>query len=111
MADATARPAAGRAADEPTGLRGLWRWIARPRGEYLLAVPDDARARLARGWLALALAAIIGAGVYSVLLVVSRTRGAWWRIGAMALALLALANPVFTQEDRDPLKSVVAVVL
>jgi len=75
LADATARPAAGRAADEPTGLRGLWRWIARPRGEYLLAVPDDARARLARGWLALALAAIIGAGVYSVLLVVSRTPG------------------------------------
>ncbi len=27
------------------------------------------------------------------------------------LALLALGNPVFTQEDRDPLQSVVAVVL
>ncbi|MBN8938525.1 MAG: hypothetical protein J0H01_03500 [Rhizobiales bacterium] len=47
----------------------------------------------------------------AVLLLVSRTRGAWWRIGAMALALLALGNPVFTQEDRDPLKTVVAVVL
>jgi hypothetical protein len=59
--------------------------------------------------------ALIGAAVVVLamagLLVVSRTRGAWWRIGAMALALLALANPVFTQEDRDPLRTVVAVVL
>jgi len=38
-------------------------------------VPADARAKLARGWLQLALAAIIGAGVYSILLVVSRTPG------------------------------------
>ena len=56
-------------------------------------------------------AAAVAVVVLSLLLVVSRTRGAWWRIGAMALALLALANPVFTQEDRDPLKTVVAVVL
>lgn len=47
----------------------------------------------------------------AALLIVSRSRGAWWRIGAMVLALLALANPVFTQEDRDPLRTVVAVVL
>ncbi|QCI63485.1 hypothetical protein [Phreatobacter stygius] len=56
-------------------------------------------------------AAAIAVVILSALLLVSRTRGAWWRIGAMALALLALANPVFTQEDRDPLRTVVAVVL
>ncbi|MFN3853826.1 MAG: hypothetical protein ACK4M0_05470 [Phreatobacter sp.] len=59
--------------------------------------------------------ALIGAALVVLamagLLVLSRTRGAWWRIGAMTLALLALANPVFTQEDRDPLRTVVAVVL
>jgi len=59
---------------------------------------------------ALALAAL-AASLVAGLLLLSRTRGSWWRIGAMTLALLALANPVFTQEDRDPLQSVVAVVL
>ncbi|MCZ7565348.1 MAG: cbb3-type cytochrome c oxidase subunit I [Burkholderiales bacterium] len=80
MAEVTARPAARRDARAAggAGARGLGRlgeWLARPRGAYLLVVPDDARARLARGWLALALAAIIGAGLYSILLVVSRTPG------------------------------------
>ncbi|MDP3548446.1 MAG: hypothetical protein Q8S29_19915, partial [Phreatobacter sp.] len=59
---------------------------------------------------ALALAALAAALVAGLLLL-SRTRGSWWRIAAMTLALLALANPVFTQEDRDPLQSVVAVVI
>jgi hypothetical protein len=62
-------------ADEGRGVVRFWRWIARPRGEYRVAVPEDTRAQLARGWLHLALAAIIGAGVYSILLVVSRTPG------------------------------------
>ncbi len=62
-------------AHEGRGAGRFLRWIARARGEYLLVVPDDARGRLARGWLLLALAAIIGAGVYSILLVVSRTPG------------------------------------
>ncbi len=57
--------------------------MARPRGEYLLAVPEGARAELARGWLQLALAAIIGAGVYSLLLVVSRTP---WLAGLFPVA-------------------------
>ena len=48
-------------------------WPALPRADYLLAVPQDARRRLALGWLWLGLAALIGAGVFSLLLVASRT--------------------------------------
>jgi hypothetical protein len=61
------------------------------------------------GWALIAAAVAVLA--VAALLLVSRSRGSWWRIGAMALTLLALANPVFTQEDRDPLRTVVAVVL
>ena len=39
---------------------------------YTLAVPRDARRRLALAWLGLALAALIGAGLFSLLLVLSR---------------------------------------
>ena len=42
---------------------------------YRLAVPRDARLELARGWLWLGLAALIGSGLFSVLLVLSRTPG------------------------------------
>ena len=42
---------------------------------YALPVPTDARRTLARGWLWLALAALIGSGLFSVLLVLSRTPG------------------------------------
>ena len=42
---------------------------------YLLSVPQDARRALARGWLWLGLLALIGSGIYSVLLVASRTPG------------------------------------
>mgnify|MGYP001603634526 CR=1 FL=1 len=48
---------------------------AQPGNSYLLAVPADARARLARGWLWLGLVALIGSGLFSVLLVLSRTPG------------------------------------
>ena len=46
---------------------------------YDLAVPQGAQRRLARAWLALALAALIGSGLFSLLLVLSRTPGvnAW----------------------------------
>ena len=40
---------------------------------YALAVPRGARAALARGWLGLGLLALIGSGLFSVLLVLSRT--------------------------------------
>ncbi|MEO8654183.1 MAG: cbb3-type cytochrome c oxidase subunit I [Ramlibacter sp.] len=42
---------------------------------YRITVPRDARLELARGWLWLGLAALIGSGLFSVLLVLSRTPG------------------------------------
>src|SRR5512141_3401399 len=57
-------------------------------------------------WLALAAIVVIGA-----LLLVSRSRGAAVRVTALALIVLALANPSFTREDREPLSSVAAVVI
>jgi hypothetical protein len=56
----------------------------------------------------IALAAIV---VISALLLLGRPRGAAVRIMALALILLALANPSFTREDREPLSSVAAVVI
>ncbi|MGY3529480.1 hypothetical protein [Bradyrhizobium sp. USDA 4452] len=49
--------------------------------------------------------------VIAALLLLSRPRGAAVRVAALALILLALANPSFTREDREPLSSVVAVVV
>jgi hypothetical protein len=57
-------------------------------------------------WLALAAIAVIAA-----LLLIGRPRGAAIRVTALALILLALANPSFTREDREPLSSVAAVVI
>src|SRR6201994_4522566 len=54
------------------------------------------------------LAAIV---VISALLLLGRSRGAALRVAALALILLALANPSFTREDREPLSSVAAVVI
>lgn len=42
---------------------------------YALPVPTDARRTLARGWLWLGLIALIGSGLFSILLVLSRTPG------------------------------------
>src|ERR1700752_2621431 len=57
-------------------------------------------------WVALAAIVVIGA-----LLLLGRSRGAAVRVFALALVLLALANPSFTREDREPLSSVAAVVI
>src|ERR1700722_11111880 len=57
-------------------------------------------------WLALAAIVVIAA-----LLLLGRARGAAVRIAALALILLALANPSFTREEREPLSSVAAVVI
>ena len=54
------------------------------------------------------LAAIV---VIAALLLIARARGAAVRVAALALILLALANPSFTREDREPLSSVAAVVI
>ena len=55
--------------------------------------------------------AIAAALVVAALLVLSRSRGALVRAGALALLALALANPSFTREDREPLTSVAVVVV
>src|SRR5690348_8115333 len=57
-------------------------------------------------WAALGVAAVI-----ALLLFVTRTRGAGIRTVALALLVLALANPSLTREDRDPLTSVAVVVV
>jgi hypothetical protein len=51
------------------------------------------------------------AALVAALLLLSRSRGALTRSIALALAVVALANPSLTREDRDPLTSVVAIVL
>jgi hypothetical protein len=57
-------------------------------------------------WAAAAVAVIM-----SALLLFISSRGALLRSTAMAFLILALANPSFTREDRDPIPSVVAVVI
>jgi hypothetical protein len=54
------------------------------------------------------LAAIV---VIAAVLMFARARGAAIRVAALALILLALANPSFTREEREPLSSVAAVVV
>jgi hypothetical protein len=44
-------------------------------GRYTLALPRDARQRLATGWLALGIASLAASGILAVLLVASRTPG------------------------------------
>jgi len=57
-------------------------------------------------WLALGAIVVIAA-----LLLLGRSRGALVRLAALALIALALANPSFTREDREPLSSVAVVVI
>src|SRR5215472_15610057 len=57
-------------------------------------------------WVAIAAIALIAG-----LLLLARSRGWAVRVAALALIVLALANPSFTREDREPLSSVVAVVV
>jgi hypothetical protein len=57
-------------------------------------------------WVALAAIVVIG-----IVLLMGRPRGALVRVAALALILLALANPSFTREEREPLTSVAAVVI
>src|SRR5215468_3805565 len=57
-------------------------------------------------WIAIGAIVVIAA-----LLLLARARGAAVRVAALALIVLALANPSFTREDREPLSSVAAVVV
>jgi len=57
-------------------------------------------------WAAFAAAALI-----SLMLLLARSRGAVVRAIALALMVLALANPSLTREDRDPIPSVAAVIV
>jgi hypothetical protein len=57
-------------------------------------------------WVAAAIVVIL-----ALLLFVSRSRGATIRAIALGLVVLALANPSFTREDRDPLSSIAVVVV
>ena len=57
-------------------------------------------------WIAIAAIALIAG-----LLLLARSRGWAVRVAALALIVLALANPSFTREDREPLSSVAAVVV
>jgi len=56
-------------------------------------------------WAAAGVALLIAA-----VLLLARSRGAWMRATALALMVLALANPSLTREDRDPIPSVAAVI-
>ncbi|MGO9701140.1 MAG: hypothetical protein ACLPX7_17950 [Xanthobacteraceae bacterium] len=56
-------------------------------------------------------AAVGAAAILSLLLIVSRSHGAAVRSLALALIVLALANPSLTREDREPLSSVAVVVV
>jgi hypothetical protein len=55
--------------------------------------------------------AAIVAALIAALLLFGRSRGTPLRILALALVVLALANPSFTREDREPLTSVAVVVV
>lgn len=59
----------------------------------------------------LLIAAGIAAIAVALLLLVSRSRSAVIRSFAFAAAFLALANPSFTREDREPLTSIATVVI
>ena len=73
--------------------RGAGRVAAvQPGSSYLLAVPADARARLARGWLWLGLVALIGSGLLSVLLVRVQRRVEGYKLTLVLIALFALLS-------------------
>lgn len=61
-------------------------------------------------WPALAILALAGLGALFLSLR-SGAKGAVWRSLALALTLLALTDPALLREQREPLKTIVAVVL
>ena len=61
-------------------------------------------------WQVLA-ALAIPAAILAMVLVIARTPGSIVRVLAITALILALANPVMLREERDPLKSVVSLVV
>jgi hypothetical protein len=57
-------------------------------------------------WVACGVALLLAIMLFAV-----RSRGAWVRVLALVLMVLALANPSLTREDREPLTSVAVVVI
>jgi len=62
-------------APPPSRTRGPSPFTAASDAVYALPVPDAAQRALARGWLWLGLLALVGSGVFSILLVLARTPG------------------------------------
>jgi hypothetical protein len=61
-------------------------------------------------WLVIAVLAVLGIAAVAAGLI-RRARGILWRSLVLAVLLLALANPSFVVEQRDPLKDVAVVVV
>ena len=61
-------------------------------------------------WLVIA-ALVVPLMVLVALAIWSRQRGAWLRLAALTALAAALVNPVLLDEEREPLKSVVALVV
>ena len=59
---------------------------------------------------ALVVAALLAVALAAVM-VLARTRGAWFRVAALGALLLALLNPVVMNEEREALRSTVALVV
>ena len=71
----TANPLHSTVSGSPSAVTARGRPSKAHAWTYSLAVPRGAQRALARGWLGLGLLALIGAGLFSVLLVLSRTPG------------------------------------
>ncbi|MDH4096016.1 MAG: cytochrome C oxidase subunit I, partial [Betaproteobacteria bacterium] len=56
----------------PTSSLSAEGYGAARAAHYALAVPEGARRRLAAAWLSLAVGALLGAGLFSILLVLAR---------------------------------------
>jgi hypothetical protein len=56
-------------------------------------------------------AAMAAVAILAIIMFIARSRGATIRVLALALVVLALANPSLTREDREPLSSVAVVVV
>lgn len=61
-------------------------------------------------WTIIAIVAAM-AGLFVVFGLGRRLRGSWLRLGAFCLLVLALCNPSLLREDREPLKTVIPIVV